>query len=32
MFPRLDWLLNLGVWVAGVYAIWVAVCAVLLFV
>lgn len=32
MFPRLDWLLNLLVWVAVVYAVWVAVSAVLLVV
>ena len=40
MFPRLEWLFNLAVWVAGAYAVWVAgayavwvaVSAVLLFV
>ena len=30
-FHRLEWLFNLAVWVAGVYAVWVAVSAVLLF-
>lgn len=32
MFPRLNWLFNLLIWVAGAYAVWVAVSAVLLFV
>ena len=32
MFPNFEWLFNLLVLVAGAYAVWVAVSAVLLFV
>lgn len=32
MFPRWEWLLNLLIWGAGAYALWVAFSAVLFFI